>query len=229
MHADPNVVAWQAYALQRLDVEPTDSCPVRERMEWTRVPGRGPGAELLGDLDGRHVAELGCGPGDNIAHLVAGHGAVGYGVDGAWAQVRRARRNYGHIPNLTFTVADAKAHLEYARTDYDVCYSVFGAIGMTEPADFLGAVVGRLKRGGLLVFSVIHPRRPGVNADDGERPRVSHLTLAGGARFPVVRYLPSQDAWLRFVDRAGLTVTELLSFDNEAGDPDTLIIAARKM
>lgn len=229
LHEDPNVAAWQAYALQRLDVEPVGSRPVPQRMEWTRVPGRGPGAELLGDVEGRHVAELGCGPGDNIAHLVAECGAIGNGIDGAWAQVRRARRSYGHVPDLTFTGADARAHLEKARTDYHVCYSVFGAVGLTPPGDFLGAVASRLLPGGLLAFSVIHPARPGVSTDDFERPRISHLTLTGGARYPLVRYLPTKDAWLRFVKEADLTVTEVLSFDHEADQPDTLIITARKL
>lgn len=67
---------WHAHALQRVAAGPAEPLTPPARMEWTPHRGYGPGAELLGaDLRGRHVLELGCGPGHNAAHLAHHKGA----------------------------------------------------------------------------------------------------------------------------------------------------------
>lgn len=224
----PNTAAWQAHALQRLGREAPGPRKVPDRMEWTRTPGAGPGAELLGDVDGRLVVELGCGAGHNIAHLVDAHGAIGIGLDVAWGQIQRARRNYGHLRRLTLTVADACASLEYARQPIDVCYSVFGAVGLVPPLELFALVAERLATDGKLAFAVVHPDRPGQSPDDGDAPRSDWIQLPNGNRAPILRYVPKRETWLQLVEKAGMTVANVLDIADADGEPDTLIVVARQ-
>jgi SAM-dependent methyltransferase len=228
VNSHPNAAAWQAHALQRLNREAPGPRNIPDRMEWTRTAGAGPGAELLGDVDGRLVAELGCGAGHNIAHLVDAHGAIGIGLDVAWAQIQRARRNYGHLRRLTLTVADACASLEYARQPIDVCYSVFGAVGLVPPLELFALVAERLSTDGKLAFAVVHPDREGQSADDGDAPRSDWIQLPDGNGAPILRYVPEREKWLQLVEKAGMTVTDVFDIPDADGEPDTLIVTARR-
>ncbi|MGH3158271.1 MAG: class I SAM-dependent methyltransferase [Streptosporangiaceae bacterium] len=62
------------------------------RFEWTRQPGTGPPASILGPLTRAAVIELGCGSGHNLAHLVTQYHITGTGVDHDPAKIDRARR-----------------------------------------------------------------------------------------------------------------------------------------
>lgn len=109
--AETNRAAWDRRARQRADTERAGPAPVGTRIDWTQHPGHGPSAELLGELTGRRVVELGCGPGDTIAHLAARHDADATGVDASPAQIARARTRFGHISGLRFTVNEASTWL----------------------------------------------------------------------------------------------------------------------
>ncbi|MEU4536347.1 class I SAM-dependent methyltransferase [Streptosporangium sp. NPDC023825] len=122
-------------------------------MHWAQDPEHGPGAEILGDLLTASVVELGCGPGHHLAH-VASSGATGVGVDIAAAQIERARASYGHLPSATFVLKDAAAFLTGTGDTFDICCSVFGAIGLTPLDILLPAIAVALRPGGLLAFSV---------------------------------------------------------------------------
>lgn len=228
MTGNPNTAAWQAHALQRLSHEAPGRRPIPDRMEWTHLPGTGPASELLGDVDGRLTVELGCGTGDNVAHLVGVHGAIGIGLDAAWGQIKRARRNYGHLQGLMLTVADACASLEHTRKPFDVCYSIFGAVGLVPPLELFALIAERLSDGGVLAFSVIHPDRPGQRPHAGDAPQADWLELPDGQRARVLRYTPERGTWLHLVEKAGLVVADAVDVTDESGEPDTLIITARK-
>lgn len=100
------VSPWYAHAAQRTAAAPAHALAAPTRMEWSTHAGIGPGAEILGrDLCGKHVLELGCGPGHNVAHLAKHHQARVTGVDLVGLQVRRARSHYGHIDGATFAAS----------------------------------------------------------------------------------------------------------------------------
>jgi SAM-dependent methyltransferase len=148
------VMDWQAHGLARLAVEPPGPAEVRDRMFFGRWPDTGPGAEILGELNGRRVVELGCGAGHHVAHLVDHHGVIGIGIDSAPAQIQRAKNNYGHLPGIAFTTADATACLADGVEPFDNALSVFGALSFTGPEPLLAAIRRRLTPAGRLVFSV---------------------------------------------------------------------------
>ncbi len=166
---------WQAHALARLVVEDPGPAPVRDRMFWGRWPEIGPGAEILGDLAGKRIIEIGCGPGHHLAHLVAHHDAIGLGVDAAPAQIQRAKNKYGHVPGIAFAHAEATELLSTIAATFDVVTSVFGALSFTDPEPLLRAIFRRLHPAGLLAFSVRDDR-----LDEPDIPAwADHLAAAG--------------------------------------------------
>lgn len=137
--------------------------PASARFEWTRRPGVGPGLDVLGDLSGKTVVELGCGYGYNLSHLVAVHSARGVGVDLAPDVVVMARAMFGYL-GAEFVLADAAAYLRSVEPgSVDVCLSVFGALSFGEPAALLGAAAVALRPGGRLAMTL---------RQDDERDRV---------------------------------------------------------
>jgi hypothetical protein len=126
------------------------------------------------------------------------------------------------------TVADACTSLEYARRPFDVCYSIFGAVGLVPPLELFGLVAENLAPGGILAFAVVHPDRPGQSPDAGDAPQPDWLQLPDGKRALVLRYVPARDGWLDLVEKTGLTVTAALDIADGEGAPDTLIVTARK-
>ncbi|MBK5306926.1 MAG: class I SAM-dependent methyltransferase [Frankiaceae bacterium] len=123
-------------------------------------------AQLLGDVRGREVLELGCGAAQGARWLV-GAGAVVTALDvsmGQLAQSRRLDERTG-IPVTRVVQADAQA-LPLRDEAYDVVVSAFGAIPfVADSAGVMREVSRVLRPGGRLVFSVTHPAR-WVFADD---------------------------------------------------------------
>jgi SAM-dependent methyltransferase len=201
-------------------------------MEWTTRPGSGPGAEILGpDLRRRRVAELGCGPGHNAAHLATRYGAQVTGVDLVGLQIRRARSHYGRLNNLTFVAGHALHYLQASDERFDAIYSVFGAIGLVAPELLLPAIAQHLKPGRTLAFSVPHPQRGGLRPSTDDRPRRDYVTLPDRTRLPIARWDFDASRWEKHLDRAGLWLTSAQEFhDGRHGHwPTTLLITARKL
>ncbi|MYU52346.1 MULTISPECIES: class I SAM-dependent methyltransferase [Streptomyces] len=196
-------------------------------MEWTQRPGIGPGAEILGgDLAGRRVVELGCGPGHNAAHLTS-LGAKVTGVDRSKGQIERALAHYGRH-GTEFVHSRALDYLTRESECLDGIVSVFGAIGLDEPSTLLGACSRRLGRKGVLAFSVPHPQRTGtIPVSPRTRDR---MTLPDGTAATVDRWDIDPAAWVRSLNRAGLLITSVhnLFAPADARWPTTLLITARK-
>jgi SAM-dependent methyltransferase len=213
-----NQAAWEHHARVRL-AEPSSPPARPRRFQWSQQRDVGPGIELLGALAGARVAELGCGPGDNLAHM-ASHGVVeAVGVDLAYSQIARARARWGHLPNTSFHVADARTYLAGPCGTFDICYSVFGAIEFCPPEQLIPLATNRLPQGGRLVFSVSHPARPAA----------PNLFLADGTRAPIMRFQRSVAAWTSLVNEAGLTLMAAREvWTAETLTPCCLIIVARK-
>ncbi|AXG79168.1 class I SAM-dependent methyltransferase [Streptomyces paludis] len=219
---------WDAHAAARFTQHPAGPLKPPARMEWTQRPGIGPAAEILGggDLAGRRIVELGCGAGHNTAHLAAA-GATAVGVDRSAGQIRRAIAHYGHT-GATFVHADATLHLSRDTGRLDAIFSVFGAIGTTEPSHILGACSHRLTHCGVLVFCVPHPQRTGTIP---RSPRTRDtVALPDGATATVERWEIAPAAWARALNRCGLLVTDVqhLHAPADVHRPTTLLISARK-
>lgn len=218
------IAAWETHARHRAATENPQPVTVPTRMCWTQHPNLGPGAELLGPLPGRRVVELGCGTGDNLAHLAARHDALAVGVDAAATQIHRARARWGHLPQLRFHHADAANWLADGSEPADVCYAIFGAFDFTPPQPLLALVAARLQPGGRLALSTRHPDR--ATAGTGQR-RADRLRLPDGSHASITRTVATPSQWCLLLHQAGFTVDAVLEpIANGDHTPCCIIIAA---
>ncbi|MFI5723866.1 class I SAM-dependent methyltransferase [Streptomyces cyaneofuscatus] len=224
---------WHAYAAQITD-RPTGRLPVPRRLQWTTHPATGPGAEAFGiSVRGRHLLELGCGPGHSAAYLAGRERAHVTAVDLVDLQIRRSREHYGHLPDVTYLTCEALRFLRHSGGRFDAVYSIFGAIGLTDPAVLLPAVARRLNQHRPLVFSVPHPhRRTGtIPTTRAARPRADVLALPDGTRHPLVRWELDVAQWSTVLARNGFRLSQAQEFTDprRPRSPATLLITARRV
>ncbi|MFC4335225.1 class I SAM-dependent methyltransferase [Salininema proteolyticum] len=125
---------------------------IPERWELCQYPGVGPGAEILGDIGGRRVLELGCGDGSNLLAL-ARQGAECVGVDFAGDQLNRAKQRPG-AEDILWVERDAADFLiDQPDESWDFIVSIFGALEFSDPFRILPQVRRALKPDGALVFA----------------------------------------------------------------------------
>ncbi|RSS37655.1 SAM-dependent methyltransferase, partial [Streptomyces sp. WAC08241] len=85
---------WHHYG--RVRAERDHAVPDSFRWSWSQVDG--PGAEVLGDLTGRTVADLGSGAARHAAHLAVRHAPVRVdAVDASPAQYAMATALHGSL------------------------------------------------------------------------------------------------------------------------------------
>ncbi|WP_018349058.1 class I SAM-dependent methyltransferase [Longispora albida] len=205
-----NAAAWNHQA--RLAGTPDGT--TAGRLELTQYPGHGPGIELLGNVTGKTVVELGCGRGHNLAAL-AGAGALCTGIDIAEEQIRWAQAAWPHID---FHCADALDYLTTARPA-DIYLSIFGAIGLTDPDQLLPAIATAMHPEAILLFTVPVPDWLGTRHD--------HMTTRDGRRFPVRRWLLEPGEWVSQLRSAGLVLSDRWTVTEPAGGQTcTLIFSA---
>ncbi|MFE2937495.1 class I SAM-dependent methyltransferase [Streptomyces sp. NPDC059255] len=194
---------WHHYGRARAERDRA----VPEAFRWVWSQDCGPGPEVLGELSGRIVGDLGAGAGRHAAHLVARHGpARVVAADASPAQNAMATELFGHLsPRLRIVRSDAVSHLHATTGTYDVLYSVFGAIDFTDPRQLLPAAADALKPGGRLVFSTLaHYLGGAVAQPDVVAADVPAKTPEGEAT-TMRRWVLQEHVWVKVLDEAGFT------------------------
>lgn len=204
---------------------------VPETFRWAWSQRGGPGAEVLGELEGRRVGDLGAGAGRDAAYLVSRYPVARVdAVDGSAAQHAMGRELYGDLaPRLRLVHADAVAHLHRAVGEYDVLYSVFGAVDFTDPYELLPAVCAALRPGGRLVFATLAHYVGGAPARGEVVPARISARRPDGEAATMARWVLREEVWAEVLGRAGLTrvSSEVLPGSGEgARDADTLLVTA---
>ncbi|MFJ2603730.1 class I SAM-dependent methyltransferase [Streptomyces sp. NPDC091279] len=198
---------------------------------WGWGQDGGPGPEVLGDLAGRVVGDLGAGGARHAAHLAVHHDAAQVvAVDASPAQYEMATGMFGHLaPRLSIVRSDVVSYLRSAAGGYDVLYSVFGAVDFTDPRELLRAAALALKPGGRLVFSTLAhcvdgaPGQPDVVAVD-----VRAKTPEGEAA-TMRRWVLQEQVWAKILDEAGFTGVNVELLPSTVAGPhavDTLLVSA---
>ncbi|WP_255306130.1 trans-aconitate 2-methyltransferase [Streptomyces sp. Wb2n-11] len=154
--------------------------------------------EILGNVAGARVLDLGCGSGGNLAHLVE-LGAEAVGVDISPVQIAKAR---GRWPYLDVREAAAEDFLSAQKEKYAAIFSVFGAAWFTDPAVLLPLVSARLAPGGVFAFSHNPPALAGCYG-----LQASQIQPPGKGAEPlyVKRWDYEPQAWVVTLERAGFT------------------------
>ncbi|MDN5380524.1 MULTISPECIES: methyltransferase domain-containing protein [Streptomyces] len=194
---------WHHYGRTRHATDRT----VPDDFRWNWEQDGGPGPEVLGDLTGLYVGDLGAGAARHAAHLVVHHRPVRVvAIDASPAQYAMATDLYGHLaPRLRIVRSDVVRYLHAGRGTYDVLYSVFGAVDFTEPRALLPAAATALRAGGRLVFSTLGHCLDGSPA----QPDVRHVDIP--ARTPgeevttMRRWVLQEQVWVKLLDEAGFT------------------------
>ncbi|MEN2424326.1 class I SAM-dependent methyltransferase [Streptomyces rimosus] len=201
--AAPAPDLWHHYGRSRARTDRT----VPERLFWTWGQDSGPGAELLGDLTGARVIDLGAGSGRQAAHLAVHHRVDHIdAVDASAAQHAMARDLYGHLtPRLRLIHVDVTDHLRASPATYDLAYSLFGAACFTDPAVLLPAAAVALRPGGQLVVATLAHYLTG-------RPPAADLRAADipakqpdGTAATMPRWVLDTHVWTKALDNAGFT------------------------
>ncbi|MEV7069063.1 class I SAM-dependent methyltransferase [Streptomyces collinus] len=220
---------WHHFGRSRADSDRT----VPETFHWSWGQNSGPGPEILGDLTGRCVGDLGAGAARHAAHLALLHRpARVIAVDASPAQHAMAQDLYAHLaPRLRIVRSDVVAHLQALSDTYDVLYSVFGAVDFTEPRELLPAAATALRPGGRLVFATLAHYVSGAPAKaDVESANIPAKTPDGEAA-TMRRWVLQEHVWTKLLDEAGFAeiTTDVLP-NTTAGTrtADTLLMSAHR-
>ncbi|MFI6347563.1 class I SAM-dependent methyltransferase [Streptomyces sp. NPDC050560] len=222
---------WHRYGTSRRTDD--ENRGVAGRFHWDWYQRAGPGAELLGNVAGRTVVDLGSGNGRLAAHVawtLAPRRVIG--VDASPAATERAHARYGHVPRLHPVHADAAACLQRHPASIDTAYSVFGAVDFTDPRILLPATAQALRPGGLLVISTLGHYRDGSPPEPDVRPVRIPVRTADGATATLARWVLGVPVWERQLTRAGLAVESVNTLRDPGGGcgppMDTVILSARR-
>lgn len=192
MTAQPiNEQSWIRYG--RLQLDHGYSPPVPDRLDWAFWPGAGPGAEILGDLRGKRVLDVGSGPGHHAVHLARAHGALVDGVELSPTQHRRAMTDHGSEPGVRFVHADVADHLRHAEP-YEAAYGV-RSFGCIDPHRLLPALRDGLADGAPLVFSALHTDSEGRGPSGTVAPRRQVIRLRDEEPIPIDMWVLTPQLW----------------------------------
>ncbi|MGA6160403.1 class I SAM-dependent methyltransferase [Stenotrophomonas sp. NPDC087984] len=216
--------AWIRYgahhATRRTDV------PEVDRLAWGYWPA-GPDEEILGDLTGLRVLDLGSGISKYAAHL-ARRGSQVDAVEASPSQHQRAVARYGGLPGLRLICADAVDHLEQTEP-YDVIYSIH-AVPYIDPHRLLPALTPALRPDGRLVFSALHTNSVGTGPSTTVAARPEVLTLPSAEPLFVGMWVLAPNLWKYLLTEHGLVADRIDVLTTPEGDTPlscTLIQARR--
>lgn len=218
---------WHHYGRAR--AESDRAVPAAFRWIWGQDGG--PGPEVLGDLTGRVVGDLGAGAARDAAHLATHHRpARVVAVDASPAQHAMAAGLFGHLaPRLRLVRCDVVSHLRSAPESYDVLYSVFGAVDFTDPRELLPAASVALRSGGRLVFSTLAHYLTGTPAQPDVVAAEIPARTPDGEATTMRRWVLQEHVWTKLLDEAGFTDVSIDTLPTTADGPraaDTLLVTA---
>ncbi|MFF2773832.1 NUDIX domain-containing protein [Streptomyces sp. NPDC058052] len=205
---------WTLYGRHQLGR--TFDLPELETWAWD-IPGcGGPGIEVLGEVAGMRVLDLGAGVGRHAA-LLAALGARVTAVDSSPTQHQRALARYPDTPGLRLVCADAVDHVRDA-APYDLIYSVSG-VPFLDPHRLLPVLANGLRPGGRLVFSALHTNSRGAGPSDAVTARPEVLRLPGtDTEHAMHMWVLTPSLWQDLLVEAGLVMEAVTAIDAPQDD-----------
>ncbi len=184
-----------------------------------------PEAELnvLGDVAGRDVLELGCGAAQWSISL-AGRGARPRGLDVSARQLEHARRAMEEA-GVDFPLVEASAEdVPLPDASFDVVFCDHGAFNFADPARLVPECARLLRPGGLLAFSMPTPILDIFWSEEREelddRPQNDYFELRRFEDDDGVNFQLPYGAWIRLFRAHGFTVDDLIEL-RPAADSET--------
>ena len=125
----------------------------------------------LPDLTGLNVLCIGCGTGEECAHLKSLGAKNVVGIDISEGLIRHAKESY---PDLEFRVMDME-QMDFPMESFDFVYSSLVMHYIDSWQNVLGSVYKSLKNGGKFLFSTHHPTLWGAERTRNDSERTSML------------------------------------------------------
>jgi ubiquinone/menaquinone biosynthesis C-methylase UbiE len=173
-----------------------------------------PTLNILGEVRGLDVIELGCGTA-YFSSWLARRGARPVGLDVTPAQLDTARRCQQHF-DLHFPLIEASAEaVPLPDAGFDLALSEYGASLWCEPAAWIAEAARLLRPGGRLIFLTTSLLVSLCVPDDEDssagtrllrsQPSVRRMQWADGG----IQFHPSHAEWIKLLRKEGLEVERL--------------------
>lgn len=211
-HAAKNRQSWNADAeIYQQDHGAQLSSPEGPGWGVWQVPETS--LQILGDVRGKDILELGCGAAQwSIA--LAKMGARPVGLDIAENQLRHAQVLMTKA-GVDFPLVHASAEqIPLLDGSFDIVFSDYGAMTFADPYATVPEVARVLRPGGFLVFCGSTPLLEMCYPDEGDRPDEQlHLDYFGMWALEYDGYVEYQlpyGAWIRLFRAHGFTIEDLV-------------------
>jgi SAM-dependent methyltransferase len=177
-------------------------------------------AQVLGDVAGRDVLEVGSGAGQ-CSRWVRDRGGRAVGLDLSARQLQHSRRIDEQTGIVVPSVLGTATHLPFADGSFDVVFCSFGALQFIADIDVAVAETARVLRpGGRFAFSITHPTRwmfpddpgePGLTASQPYWDRTPYVEVDDATgQVSYVEHHRTLGDWVELLAGAGFRITRLL-------------------
>ncbi|MEV0577195.1 bifunctional class I SAM-dependent methyltransferase/NUDIX hydrolase [Streptomyces sp. NPDC050392] len=215
---DTNTRAWQIYGQRQIARAYTP--PIPDRLNWTPWEGTGPGAEVLGDITGRSLLDIGSGAGHHAVHLAQVHGAHVTAIELSPTQHERAVSAHTDVDGVEFVHADVTEYLAGSK-QFDAAYAI-GTLAFMDPHRSLPALRDSLRAGAPLILSLLHTDLHGRGPSTEVAPREQMILLRDDPPLPTQMWVLAPQLWEDLLTEYGFRVEAIDLFPHP--DENTTVI-----
>ncbi|MFD7233666.1 class I SAM-dependent methyltransferase [Streptomyces sp. NPDC059881] len=222
-----NADAWTVYGQRQLNREFMP--PVPDQLNWTPWEGVGPGAEILDEIAGKRVLDIGSGAGHHAVHLARAHGALMTAIELSPTQHKRAIQHFSDVRGVRFLKSDVVEHLRAAEP-YDAAYAI-GTVACIDPLYLLPALRDGLGHGARLVFSALHTNLHGHAPSSVIVPRQEMIRIRDQEPIPLQMWVLTPQLWEDVLVDYGFRVEAIILLRAPEADNPVIVqlIRARRI